>query len=156
MKKRDELLKGYNDRYSLFGLLFAFGNRLQTTGDTFYEEITCKQFFFLICLKLFRREPPTINDLSEVMGCSHQNVKQIALKLEKKGLIRLEVDESDKRKLRVISEPLLRELADKYLDKEKAFMLHLFEGIEDRDISTTYQVMLRMEKNLIRVKEINE
>ena len=42
-----EVLNIMPPQYGLFGLLFAFMNRLQATGDSFYEEITCKQFFLL-------------------------------------------------------------------------------------------------------------
>ena len=39
--------------------------------------ITCKQFFLLACMNLFQGEAPTVQDLAQVMGSSHQNVKQI-------------------------------------------------------------------------------
>lgn len=69
----------------LIGLLSAFENRFQTVADSFFEEITWKQFFAIICINLCK-DNPTINELSEVMGSSHQNVKQILIKLEKKVL----------------------------------------------------------------------
>ena len=37
-----------------------------------------------------------IKELAEIMGISHQNVKQILLKLEKKGFVRISVDEQDR------------------------------------------------------------
>ena len=60
----------------LLGLLSAFDNRFQASADAFFKEITWKQFFAIICINLCK-EAPTINELSEVMGSSHQNVKQI-------------------------------------------------------------------------------
>ena len=86
--EREMLLQGMDTRYALFGTFFAFHNRLQATGDAFYQEITCKQFFLIICLELFGENAPTIRELAEVMGSSHQNVKQIADKLERSGFIR--------------------------------------------------------------------
>ena len=70
----------------LLGLLSAFDNRYQAAADNFMKEITWKQFFAIICVKLCK-EPPTLNDLADVMGSSHQNVKQILLKLERKGFV---------------------------------------------------------------------
>ena len=40
----------------------------------------------------------TVKELAEIMGSSHQNVKQILLKLEKKGVVYITADERDKRK----------------------------------------------------------
>lgn len=153
MKSREELLQGYDEKYALFGVFFAFGNQLQTAGDSFYEEITSKQFFFLICLNLFREDNPTINELSEVMCCSHQNVKQLALKLEKLGLIQILTDSEDKRKLRVKGTPQIAQLSKKYGESEMAFMKHFFEGISDEEIATTYRVMCKLENNLKKIKK---
>ena len=84
----------------LLGLLSAFDNRYQAAADAFFKEITWKQFFAIVCINLCK-EAPTLNELSEVMGSSHQNVKQILLKLEKKGFISMMPDEKDKRKQRI-------------------------------------------------------
>ncbi len=81
----------------LLGLLSAFDNRYQAAADAYFKEMTWKQFFAIICINLCK-EPPTLNELSDIMGSSHQNVKQILLKLEKKGFISTVPDEKDKRK----------------------------------------------------------
>lgn len=53
----------------------------------------------IICINLCK-DKPTVNELADIMGSSHQNVKQILLKLEKKGFVYIAVDENDKRKQR--------------------------------------------------------
>ncbi|MDD3222777.1 MAG: MarR family transcriptional regulator [Lachnospiraceae bacterium] len=157
MKSREEMLEPFDNKYALFGLFFAFGNQLQMAGDSFYEDITCKQFFLLICLNLFQEESPTIKELSGVMGCSHQNVKQMALKLEKKGFIRMEADAGDRRKVRIYKTEKLDEYAKKNVDKEDGFMKYFFEGISDEEISGTYKVMNKLEDNLENIRrKMNE
>lgn len=150
--EREELLKGYDDKRALFGLFFAFGNRLQAAGDTFYEEITCKQFFLLICLGLFQKAPPTLKELADVMGSSHQNVKQIVNKLVQNGFVRTFSDEKDKRKIRVMMTGKMEQFAEKYRDQENAFMEKLYEGITGEEVSKTYHTMVRIEQNLIGIK----
>lgn len=145
---REELLKDVGSKKVLFGLFFSFANRLQAVGDTFYDEITCKQFFALICLSLFQDNDPTINELSEVMGSSHQNVKQIINKLENKGFVKVYKDELDKRKQRVCITEKLKNLELKYNEKEKEFMNQLYEGISIHDVETTIRVIKTMEDNL--------
>lgn len=76
-------LPAYRAEYLLFGALLAYGNRLQALGDGFYREVTTKQWFLLACLELFEA-PPTLGELADAMGCSHQNTKQLALKLAAK------------------------------------------------------------------------
>lgn len=44
---------------------------------------------------------PTIMFVAQALGMTHQNVKQIALSLEKKGFIQIAVDEADRRARRL-------------------------------------------------------
>lgn len=150
---RKGLTKGMDTKRRLFGTFFAFGNRLQAAGDSFYEEITCKQFFLLICLSLFRDMPPTINQLSEVMGSSHQNVKQIINKLERTGFVTTFCDKEDKRKLRVMTTDKEKQIGEKNREREIRFMSLLFDGVTQEDAESTLRVIEKIEDNLIQIKE---
>ena len=135
-------------QYGLFGLLFAFMNRLQATGDSFYEEITCKQFFLMACMNLFPDEAPTANQLAQVMGCSRQNVKEVLNSLCKKGLVVLHQDENDRRKQRIYLTKKANQMSEKYAQKEQAFMELLYKDISDDEIRAVYKIISRMEENL--------
>jgi len=143
-----EMINSMDKRFALFGYFFAMSNRLQTVGDRFYEEITCKQFFLMICLRLFENGAPTINELSEIMGCSHQNVKSIAGKLEEKGYLEIRPDSDDARKLRIRLTNKADSLAKKYQKKEVDFIDMLFTGISDKQIEITFKTLEKMEENI--------
>lgn len=146
----EQILEIMPPQNGLFGLLFAFMNRLQAAGDAFYDEITCKQFFLLACINLYAGNAPTANELAETMGCSRQNVKEILNGLSKKEMIVFELDENDRRKQRIYLTQKTRELAKKYSQKEKEFMRLLYDGISEEEIRNVYRVISRMEKNLIK------
>lgn len=143
-----EMINSMDKRFALFGYFFAMSNRLQTVGDRFYKEITCKQFFLMICLRLFENGAPTINELSEIMGCSHQNVKSIAGKLEEKGYLEIRPDSDDARKLRIRLTSKADSLALKYQKKELDFIDMLFTGISDKQIETTFKTLEKIEENI--------
>lgn len=149
-----EVLHMMDHKYALFGLFFAFHNRLQAVGDSFYEEITCKQFFLMACMNLYRDEAPTANELAKTMGCTRQNVKEILNSLEKKQFIRLEPDAKDKRKQRVYLTENAQVMADKYREKETNFMKYLYEGISDEEVDSAYSIISKIEDNLKRIKEM--
>ena len=131
----------------LLGLLSAFDNRYQACADSFFEEITWKQFFAIICINLCK-ESPTINELSEVMGSSHQNVKQILLKLEKVGFVSMVKDERDKRKQRIVLTQKCFEFCAKNDAASQKIIGGIFEGISEEEILTTIQTIMNMERNL--------
>ena len=151
MSPRDVVAE-MDGRYALFGLLFALQNRLQAVGDTFYEEITCKQFFLLACMNLFQGEVPTVQDWAAVMGSSHQNVKQILNKLEQKGYVSVEPDEEDRRKLRISLTEYAAVMAEKYRVKEEEFMTGLFDGVTEEEAKQAFFILSKMEGNLMKLR----
>lgn len=148
--KPKEAIEQMDARYALFGLFFAFSNRLSAAGDRFYEEISCKQFFLMACMNLFSDSSPTANELAEVMGCSRQNVKELLNALEKKGLIRYCEDNEDRRKRLVVKTEKALCFAEKYHERETAFMAGLFDGISKEDIRSTFETLSKLEQNLLR------
>ena len=137
----------------LLGLLSAFDNRFQAAADAFFKEITWKQFFAIICINLCK-EAPTINELSDVMGSSHQNVKQILLKLEKKGFVTTVTDEKDKRKQRIIVTDEARrflEENDNNGQQSQYIIGQIFNGISDKNLQITIQTIMKMERNLSEI-----
>lgn len=147
-----DVFKMMDHRHALFGLFFAFHNRLQAAGDAFYEEITCKQFFLLACMNLYAMEAPTANELAKTMGCSRQNVKEILNSLEKKCLIRLETDAKDKRKKRVYLTEQAQIMSAKYQQREEDFLQHLYEGVSDEEVDYAYSIISKLEDNLKRME----
>ncbi|MDD4112363.1 MAG: MarR family transcriptional regulator [Herbinix sp.] len=150
---RDKLFETVDNKRALFGLFFSFDNRLQSAGDSFYKEITCKQFFLLICLFVFKKKHPTISELSEFMGSSHQNVKQIVNKLEAKGYVSTYFDKDDRRKLRVRSTQEVIDLGDKYRAKEVDFIERLYENVTAKEIESTFKTLLKIDGNLRKIRE---
>lgn len=137
----------------LLGLLSAFDNRYQAAADKYFKEITWKQFFAIICINLCK-EPPTLNELSDVMGSSHQNVKQILLKLESKGFVLSKQDEKDKRKQRFMVTDKCRQFLEENDNQSKnsaEIIGEIFEGVDEQSLAITIETIMKMERNLNRI-----
>lgn len=157
MSNLEELIKGetldfrgIESSFFLLGLISAFENRYQAKADNFFEEISWKQFFAIICINLCK-ESPTIKELAEIMGSSHQNVKQILNKLEHKGYIKTILDKHDKRKQRIILTEKTRAFCEEHDKGSKTIVKQIFEGIDEKDIGMLIKTLLQMEKNLEEV-----
>jgi DNA-binding MarR family transcriptional regulator len=133
--------------YYLLGLLSAFENRFQAMADKEIGEISWKQFFAIVCINMCK-EPPTLNELSEVLGSSHQNVKQILLKLEKKGFIVFEPDKKDKRKQRIMLTEQCRKFCEENEEMSRAIMGNMFAGVTEKELNTTIQTIMKIENNI--------
>lgn len=109
--------------------------------------ISWKQFFVIICINLCKKAP-TVKELAEIMGSSHQNVKQILLKLEKKGFVSISVDEQDKRKQRIELTPYCQEFCEKNDERSMNLLKRMFEGVSEEQLQITIQTIIQIEDNL--------
>lgn len=138
---------GIESPYFLIGLISAFENRFQAMADKSMKEISWKQFFAVICIGMCK-EKPTLKELAEIMGSSHQNVKQILIKLEKKGFVRIVADEKDKRKQRIELTEYCENFCNKNDEASISIMNKMFEGISQEQIQTTIATIIQIEGNL--------
>ena len=138
---------GIGSSYFLLGLLSAFDNRFQAFADKSIKEISWKQFFAIICIDLCKGVP-TIKEVAEIMGSSHQNVKQILLKLEKKGFVKITTDEADRRKQRVEITEYCREFCERNNEVSVYIMSRMFQGVSEEQLRTTIRTIVQIEENL--------
>lgn len=139
---------GVESSYFLLGLLSAFDNRFQAIADRLIGEISWKQFFTVICINLCK-ESPTLQQLADVMGTSHQNCKQLLLKLEKKGFVALEVDPADRRKQRIRLTQACMDFCQQNDERSQILMQQMFQGIPEEHLRITIQTIMQMEQQLM-------
>ncbi len=145
-------LEGIEDRYYLFGMLAAFSNRMQTVGDSVFEEITWKQWFALLGASILQPSP-SISQVADFVGTSRQNMKRLLLRLESTGLVSLAKDGTDLRKTLVNLTAEVEVFEQKYRQSNSRFMDNLFEGISDEHLATARLVLDQLYRNLRAIEQ---
>ncbi|MFQ8599540.1 MAG: MarR family winged helix-turn-helix transcriptional regulator [Oscillospiraceae bacterium] len=146
-------LKAIDPRYAVFGTLFLLSNQLEAVGNRFLGELTTKQWFLLAVLSTFFEQPPTLGELAAQMGSSHQNVKQLALRLQQKGFVSIEKDGKDARALRVKATEKLQEYDEKTNGPNTLFINRLFDGFDRQQAACLLENLLQLCQNIQGIKE---
>lgn len=91
------------DRIRVFRLLMLEGARLRGLLDRVLAPsgVTVQQGALLSWIQA-QPAPPTFSAVAAGLAMTHQNVKQIALALQRKGLLEMRVDEQDRRARRLV------------------------------------------------------
>lgn len=139
-------------QHVLIGLLNRFNNSFQAVADQMFEELSWKQEFFMNCVTLFE-EAPTIKDMAKLVGCSHQNAKQILSKLEKLGYLQVQQDSVDKRKQRIFLTEKVAEFKRHYASTIEQATEQLFSGMSKEAIDSMVQSLLHLIANVNAMKE---
>jgi len=147
-----------NDQDYIFASMLLVANKMDTLLERALRNynITAKQWFMLIVTVNAFKEAPSIKEIAKVMGSSHQNVKQLALKLETKGMIILEKDKTDLRATKVILTKECYQLF-KQLEKEGLdFMNKFYNDIENIEMKNTRLFISKIMVNLKNIEEGQE
>nr|WP_307757088.1 MarR family transcriptional regulator [uncultured Christensenella sp.] len=145
-----------DSRHAVFGSLFLLSTKLEAIGNDFLDELTVKQWFFLAVLTAFFKEPPTVGQLAAQMGNSHQNVKQLALRLEEKGFIDIRKDTSDRRVLRIVPLEKAQEYEKLHHAKNEIFLKTLFEGFSSTELKKLQDGLASLYENLLQMQGENK
>jgi len=140
-------LETMDKRLIVFGYLFRVANRLQNKMDTQMKDLTAKQWFVILALGLFD-EPPTLKQLATACDSSHQNTKQLVMKLQEKGFVTIENDEKDGRAMRIAATEKCVQWDQENEFEAKRFVDKMFDGFSVDDIAVLCSSLLRVFDNL--------
>lgn len=137
-------------KQAIFASVFVIQNRLQTACEKLQREITMRQWLLLAMTEVCE-EPRTLTNVGRLMGCSRQNVKNLAAALEKKNFVRLISGANNS----VLIEPT--ETAREYLlemaEKQGAVMRALFSPFTDEETDALFGLQNKL---LDGVKEVED
>ena len=135
-----------SDRQYLFGVIFIVANRVDTMLEREFKRfgITTKQWFLSVIIENLFDKPPTMKEVAKEMGSSHQNVKQVALKLEQKGLLILQKDKRDARVTRLKLSESSYDFWKMIKEEGTMFTETLFKDIDKDELAIARRVMEKM------------
>ncbi|MGB4660029.1 MAG: MarR family transcriptional regulator [Mobilitalea sp.] len=131
----------------IFSAVFIEANKLQTAFDRNDGDVTSKQWLLLVIASSFP-EPPTLTAVGELMGCSRQNVKKIAVILEKKGYLVLVNDLNDKRSLCIEITEKYKMLSAKMESETDDVMKNLFSEFSDEQVDELFNGIIKLSKGI--------
>lgn len=140
---------------NIFAHIFKVSNALQVVLDRGLSEdgLTAKQLFLMIVISSFEGVHPTYKEAADRGGSSYQNVKQLALKLEKQGYVNIIPDPNDGRARRLV----MTEKAVTYWSKrdlgDLASMTTLFNGFDLEELKNFMDYLRRFEKGIESMRE---
>jgi DNA-binding MarR family transcriptional regulator len=145
-------LKNVDKKLIAFAYLSRVANRQQHKMDTRFKDLTAKQWFVLMSLGFFN-EPPTLKQLSLMCDSSHQNTKQIVMKLREKGFVTVENDSADGRAVRISPTEKLERWDEEHEDSAKQFVDKMFDGLPSWDVAVLSSALLKVFENLGDIAE---
>lgn len=132
--------------------IFVCANRLQAIMDRGMEDITARQWLALTMLGAFP-EPPTLKELSELSGVTHQSMRQIVDRLAEKGLLEIIPDERDRRAIRLVKTQAAEKIRERDTERNYGFVFELFSCLDEEEAAVFCSALEKLCAKLNELKE---
>ena len=142
------------EKDNIFGNLLFIAQRWTVNGDIILKEktgITIKQWMLIVILQSqFNNYKPTISEAAKVFGTSRQNLKQVAISLQKKGFIEIKPDPNDFRIQRIALTGKHNALFEGEENEkwQRNYIDSLFGGFKNEEITFLNEYLERLKSNL--------
>lgn len=119
-----------------FERLLILSHKVEVAMDRLLrqDQLTAKQFQMIATIEKRFSSPPSIREVAQEIGTSHQNIKQLALQLEKRGYLDILRDENDRRVLRLRLTQKNAEYWKTKAPEHLQFMMELFVSLDDQEL----------------------
>lgn len=138
---------------AIFSSIFVLQNRLQTAGEKLQTEISMKQWLLLAMTECCL-EPRTLTNIGNLMGCSRQNIKKLALALEKRDFVHLSLGANNSVCIELTDKAnaYANEMGDRHLQALKS----LFADFNEEEIEQLFRLYAKLYMGMERVEKYAE
>ena len=154
MKNSDEIIAEMNieerldmEKYILV-ILFLIQQRWSYTINKDFQKdnITTKQWLMLIVIGTAFNHDPSMQEVADALSTTHQNVKQLATRLETTGFLKIERDPKNKRILRLKVTEKSAEYWQTRASEHAKSIAEYFKTLEDSEVASLFKIMNKLEK----------
>jgi DNA-binding MarR family transcriptional regulator len=110
------------------------------------DNITTKQWLLLVILGNAFDHDPSMQEVAEAMSTTHQNVKQLATRLQDSGFLKIERDLNNKRILRLKFTEQCYKYWEKRDESDIESITNLFKVLDDEEVKSLFSIMNKLEK----------
>ncbi len=134
-------------RIRTFRLIVLLAQELRTLMDQLLraDGLTTQQAALITAVESIGA--PSLSEAAAALGTTHQNAKQIATALERKGFLRIEPDERDRRVRRLVTTPRSRAYWAQRSPADYEHVLGWFADLSEREAETVFELLLRVERS---------
>jgi DNA-binding MarR family transcriptional regulator len=127
-----------------FRLVITLAQELRTLMDQRLQasELTTQQSALLTVIEI-KGSAPTMTEAARLLGMSHQNVKQLAVALERKGFLEIVPDEKDARSKRMQTTKKHRKFWAKRNPEDHACVAEWLAGLDAEEQATLVKLLAK-------------
>ena len=132
-------------RIRTFRLILLLAQELRTLMDQLlrHDGLTTQQAVLTTIIDT--RGEPSIKQAAAALGTTHQNIKQLAASLERKGFIRITQDDTDARVRRLATTPKSHSTWQRRAAADQQHVLKWFSDLSQQQAKTLFELLLKTE-----------
>lgn len=127
-----------------YGTLFSLINKLQITGDTYFDGLTSRQFMTIVAILHLPEDETTMNNIARKLGTSKQNANRMVSGIEKLGYVKVIPSEKDKRATNVHFTDIGKQKVIECSQSATDFMADVFQHFTTEELETFWSLLHKL------------
>ena len=142
-------------KVDMFAYFFLITQRMQYVTDQVFQRdgLTTKQWLVSLAIEQGFEYPPSLSEVADMLSSSHQNIRQIANQLEKKGFLEYSKDPEDRRVLRLRLTDKNKKYFESKSEEHLGYVLDIFNGFSDEETADFHDHIMSLYKHLDPIYE---
>jgi DNA-binding MarR family transcriptional regulator len=143
-----ELGEGNAKRIRLFRLVLMVAHSMRTRMDEALrgDGLTTQQAALITAVEAMGS--PSLTQAAAVLGTTHQNLRQLADALARKGFLRIEQDPADGRVRRLVTTPKSDAYWRRRSPADYVRVYGWFDGLSEDEVAALFELLWRVGENL--------
>ena len=108
--------------------------------------LTNKQWLMTVIIEKAFKHDPSIREVADALSTTHQDVKQLASRLESRGFLKIEQDENNRRILRLKITDECRRYWESRITEDYKAISSLFKALDNSEVKSLFEIMSKLEK----------
>lgn len=127
-----------------YATFFSVTNKLQILGDSYFENVTARQYMILLAIAHLPEDETTLVNISRKLGTSKQSANKLLTSLESKGYITTKPSKRDKRAINVV----ITETGSRVMlvcgEKGIEFFADIFNDFTCKELETLWSLLKKL------------
>jgi DNA-binding MarR family transcriptional regulator len=129
-----------------FAMVFLLSQRFEYIANKTLKRdgLTTKQFLTVAAIEKGFDSPPSVSQVGDFLSTSHQNVKQIAEQLQRKGFIKMTRDPDDRRRLLLTVTEKNKKYWSSKAEVQISEVRGLFDSLTQQEVDIFYSLISKL------------
>lgn len=128
----------------IYATLFSLANKLQVKGDSYFDQLTSRQYMVMLAITHLPENETTLNNIARKLATTKQSTKQLIKIIESKGYVITVPSQTDKRAVNIKITERGKNIMIKCAEQGTEFFVDVFTDFTKQEMEILWCLLKKL------------